>query len=114
MMEGTWRRGLLAAVVGLGVWAGLARSEEQILAPSEMPKPPAPPITRWFQRHHCCCASHHNDLGCTSGKADFMFIFGSCRTFYLEPCPQGPTPYRYAPPKATNPGSPTPGGCGCQ
>jgi hypothetical protein len=104
MTEGTWRRGFLAAMVGLGVWAGLARSEEPILAPFEEPKPPAPFLTRYFQRHNCGCASHHNDLGCTSGKADCKFIFGSCRTFFIEPCPQGPSPYRFVPPVSTRPG----------
>jgi hypothetical protein len=51
-------------------------------------------IKRWCQRKGCCCAEHHNCLGCTSGKADCNFIFGSCRTFFSEPCTQGPSPYR--------------------
>jgi hypothetical protein len=101
MKEGTWRRGVLAAVIGLGVWAGLARSEEPVPVGLESQKPPAPFLTAWFQRHNCCCASHHNDLGCTSGKADCKFIFGSCRTFFGEPCPQGPSPYWFVPPQST-------------
>jgi hypothetical protein len=40
-----------------------------------------------------CCQGTHNDYGCGSWKADCVFIFGSCRAFWGEPC-------RKAPPKA--------------
>jgi hypothetical protein len=42
--------------------------------------------------HSWCCWSHHNRLGCGSANSDLTFIFGSCRTFFGEPCLPGPPP----------------------
>jgi hypothetical protein len=44
------------------------------------------------EAHPWSCWTHHNDLGCGSFKADCAFIFGSCRTFFGEPCRRGPIP----------------------
>ncbi len=38
------------------------------------------------------CWSSFNGYGCGSLKADAAFIFGSCRTFYGEPCLKGAPP----------------------
>lgn len=38
------------------------------------------------------CWSHHNSVGCGNFKSEFVFIFGSCRSFYGEPCLQKPVP----------------------
>ena len=49
----------------------------------------------WFNRaptHPWSCWTHHNDVGCSSFKAECAFIFGSCRTFFGEPCRRGPPP----------------------
>jgi hypothetical protein len=104
----------------MGVLAGLLRAQE----PSPAPLPAAAPVQAvtpgeilgmdavpmaqsaankpsrwsrikgWLQQKDCCCADHHNCLGCTNGKADCKFIFGSCHTFFSEPCTPGPSPYR--------------------
>jgi len=103
------RNGLFALIGGLALLAGTANA--QYSSPVNMdapdpwlePPPPAPRFKAYFQRRNCCCASHHDDLGCTSGDADCKFIFGSCRTFWSEPCPQGPSPYNYVPPQSTKP-----------
>ena len=38
------------------------------------------------------CWAHHNGLGCGNIDSECKFIFGSCRTFYGEPCFRGPPP----------------------
>ena len=40
----------------------------------------------WF------CYADHNSVGCGNFCSEFNFIFGSCRTFYGEPCYKGPPP----------------------
>lgn len=67
------------------------------------------PLRDWLQNHpSICCWAHHNTLGCGSLKSECNFIFGSCRTFYGEPCLKGPSPF---------PGLPgygfAPAGCNC-
>jgi hypothetical protein len=39
-----------------------------------------------------CCWANHNTLGCGNFVSEFNFVFGSCRTFYGEPCFRGPPP----------------------
>jgi hypothetical protein len=104
-------KGFLEYIAGLALLAGTAVAQDPIPYLNDAPDPYLHPqgnvswLTAHFQRSNYCCASHHNDLGCTSGMADYMFIFGSCRTFWSEPCPQGPSPYKYVPPQSTNPRS---------
>jgi hypothetical protein len=67
-----------------------------------------------------CCWSHHNSYSCGSLKSECVFIFGSCRAWYGEPCVKGPPPIA-APPGyppltaqyygTTVPGEGHPGGC---
>ena len=38
------------------------------------------------------CWANHNSVGCGNFCSEFNFIFGSCRTFYGEPCFRGPPP----------------------
>jgi hypothetical protein len=111
-MASALRKGIFTVVAGLAFVAGTATAQQPAPVSNDAPDPylqPPPGKTGWlttyFQRHNCCCASHHNDLGCTSGMADCKFIFGSCRTFWSEPCPQGPSPYKYVPPQSTKPPS---------
>jgi hypothetical protein len=54
-------------------------------------QPPEPP--RRPQPIHDClrsvnigCFATHNSVGCGSLKAECVYIFGSCRAFYGEPC----------------------------
>jgi hypothetical protein len=39
-----------------------------------------------FNRHGYCCGQHHNWYGCGGWHAQNVFVFGSCRTFFGEPC----------------------------
>ena len=39
-----------------------------------------------FNRHGYCCGQHHNWYGCGGWHAQNVFVFGSCRTFFSEPC----------------------------
>jgi hypothetical protein len=42
-----------------------------------------------------CCDSHHDWYGCGGWRAQCAFMFGSCRTFFGEPClPAPPRGYR--------------------
>jgi hypothetical protein len=109
-MDSVLHKAFFALIAGLALTAGAAQAQQPTPGSNDAPDPylqPPPGQASWlkasFQSHNCCCASHHNDLGCTSGMADFKFIFGSCRTFWVEPCPQGPSPYNFVPPQSTKP-----------
>jgi hypothetical protein len=67
------------------------------------------PLHDWVQNHPSIgCFAHHNTLGCGSLNSECKFIFGSCRTFYGEPCLKGPPPSPFPP--GYGPG---PSGCNC-
>jgi hypothetical protein len=51
------------------------------------------------------CWSHHNLFGCGSIKSDLTFMFGSCRTFFGEPC--------LSPPPTGSGPTNQPAGCHC-
>jgi len=99
----------LSFIVGVGCWIGKVEAQE----PTPMPMPvhdgvlaPRGPIamrlthplggtqrgdlderTRTaFNRHGYCCGQHHNWYGCGGWRAQNVFVFGSCRTFFSEPC----------------------------
>jgi len=61
------------------------------------------PLANWAFNHPWYCVTHHNNMGCGSLKSDCVFIFGSCREFFVEPCYQGPSPYT-RPPRQPCPG----------
>ena len=110
-MDSVLRQAFFALIAGLALTAGPAAAQQPAPGSNDAPDPylqPPPPgqvswLKAYLQRNNCACASHHNDLGCTSGIADCKFIFGSCRTFWSEPCPQGPSPYNFVPPQSTKP-----------
>lgn len=112
-------------------WTGALPGDPNpaILSPEYVPGPglaetPAPhrgPVKKCLgkckdclNKYGLCCWSHHNSLGCSSFEAEYRFIFGSCRTFYGEPCERRPT----TPLGAGSPGAPSAygsgaGGCAC-
>jgi hypothetical protein len=51
---------------------------------------PRQPIRDCLRSLNFCCWSHHDCVGCSSAKAECAFIFGSCRTYFSEPCWKGP------------------------
>ena len=51
------------------------------------------PVRDWFQKHRPLgCWASFNGYGCQSLHSTGAFIFGSCRTFYGEPCLKGAPP----------------------
>ena len=51
-------------------------------------------VNKCLQTHGLGCAASHNSNGCTSCYARLVFVFGSCRQFFSEPCVQpGPNTY---------------------
>jgi hypothetical protein len=77
------------------------------------------PIHDWWHRGRPLgCWASFNGYGCSSLCSELAFIFGSCRTFYREPCLKGapPSPLPpdiWAPPGGAPPvtGFGRPGGC---
>jgi hypothetical protein len=99
-----FRRALLAAALGLGATAGLARAGEP---PPHYPAEagPAPADHGGGHHHHRLfprlrnlispqqplgCYSHFNDYSCNSLPSTCDFIFGGCRKFFSEACLKGP------------------------
>jgi hypothetical protein len=101
MTERWYVRAVLSAAIGLGVLAGLSRGQEpvtNILPRAEIPEYLSAPRSRlqqWWYRHPGHCWAHPNALMCGNGKDDLVFIFGSCRQFYGEPCLKNPPPSRF-------------------
>jgi hypothetical protein len=91
--------GLLALIVGLALTAGPARADE----------PPADGERHGF---FAClaqpfkktkCAIKEDTLSCSSWRTEARFVFGSCKDFFGDPCPE----------RAID-GSKGKGGCGCR
>jgi hypothetical protein len=111
-------RDLAAAIIlGLGTWSGAA-AQEPLPAPTAAPDAPAVvqpcadaatgggrfaerraavhgAVHAHYNRHGYCCAEDPAIPGCPSLCSELTFIFGSCRTFFMEPClPHPPKPAR--------------------
>lgn len=78
-------------------WAGPG-TDPAFAAPGTLP-PGTPPaehrgfFARWLDRKkQAVCRIPYPDAGCGDWHQDCIFIFGSCRAFYREPCLPGPTP----------------------
>jgi len=67
---------------------------ESIAPPVPLPPlPPPQPVKQGIcGRHGLGCWTTHYTLGCGSLKSECKFLFGSCRTFYGEPCLAPPPP----------------------
>jgi hypothetical protein len=100
-------RAALSVLIGCGVWAGLARANDpgyypktppdaKELPPGYPPVDSSPkkfPITHALFHHRPLgCWASFNGYSCSSLKSEVSFIFGSCRTFYSEPCLKGAPP----------------------
>ena len=88
--------------------------------PTEEPAPPYGLVKKCLgkckscmNKYGLCCWSHHNALGCSNFEAEYRFIFGSCRTFYGEPCERRPPATPPGAPGAPGAYGPTSGGCAC-
>jgi hypothetical protein len=103
MSDRIWVRALFAVVIGLGVAAGLARADD---VPAE--KEGCHPFRNLFRKPVECadkfkCAVKEDTLSCNSWRTEARFVFGSCKEFFGDPCPE----------RAFGHGDGK-GGCGCK
>ena len=103
-------RPALVALLGLAALAGAARAQDAETV-NPVPKPDKSyPILHFLHLPKPCWASH-NGYSCGSFQSESVFIFGSCRAFFGEPCLNGPPP----PPWDPEAGPPPPkAGCNCR
>jgi hypothetical protein len=63
--------------------------------------PPVPARSGHWWKKPCGCYANVNCEGCWNCKADYIFVFGSCRKFFSQPClkevPPVPLPEGYTP-----------------
>jgi hypothetical protein len=100
-------RAAFAAALGCGVWAGLARAQEPAPYPRTPPQatelppgyppvdstPSKTPLRDWCRlKRPCGCWASFNAYSCSSLRSEMGFLFGSCRTFFSEPCLKGAPP----------------------
>jgi hypothetical protein len=119
MATGKFAQMPLAALIGLGTLAGFVRADDGKTPGATLPPPRAvvgdqegivvtpqlegqsagaeaqqhpfgQGIKDYFQKHGWCCYSSHNSFTCGTLKSECIFIFGSCRDFFGEPCLKGP------------------------
>jgi hypothetical protein len=122
MTRSLLRRALLAAALGMGVTAGLARAdgpspapktvvEGQVATSQDAVPQEGVPCDEGAPTHHKLawlrprnvaqavhnhgpigCYANFNDYSCSSLHSECLWIFGSCRQFYGERCLKGPPP----------------------
>lgn len=100
-------RAALAVALGWGVWAGFAHAQGTVQWPRTPPEatelPPGhPPVDSTPSKtplldsirykRPCGCWASFNGYSCSSLRSELAFLFGSCRTFFGEPCLKGPPP----------------------
>ena len=100
-------RAVLVMVLGWGVGSGTAWAGGSDLYPrtppgaTELPpglpavdsSPSHRPLRDWIHHHRPLgCWSSFNGYSCSSLSSPSSFIFGSCRTFYGDPCLKGAPP----------------------
>jgi hypothetical protein len=85
--------------------AGVAFAQEGTVAPTQPAHPVAAPVAvygddipadaaapkqgrvrTFLNKHGLGCAGNHEWFGCGSCRSYTTFMFGSCRTFFGEPC----------------------------
>lgn len=89
----------LSFIVGLGCWFGRVEAqtpagneivEVREMGPLERTLPTLGrsngAVRESLNRHGYCCGQHHDWYGCGGWHAQCTFAFGSCRTFFGEPC----------------------------
>jgi hypothetical protein len=76
-------RAFLALAVALGSTAGLARADEPVVEGQKHPFLGC--LARPFKK--TSCAIHEDTLSCNSWHTECRFVFGSCKEFFGDPCP---------------------------
>ncbi len=110
MPQSLYKGAVLAAALGLAAWAGAARAQDAETVHPYVVSPAKPhPVLNFF--HIPGCWASHNGYSCSSFQSENIFLFGSCRAFFGEPCLNGPPP----PPWDPEAGPPPPkAGCNCR
>lgn len=102
MNEWLYRLGL-SFIVTLGFFTPRAPAQAPLVPPSQpydssqssplvsiLARPPLPqpaaPARPFMNAHGHCCDSSHFWYGCGGLRSQAEFVFGSCRTFFGEPC----------------------------
>ena len=75
-----------------GVVPAFHRSTGALIAEEPAKKPAHPFLAHLLHPHSWCCGSDPYNPGCDSWEDECIFLFGSCREFYGEPC------YKKSPP----------------
>lgn len=92
----------LSFIVGLGCWIGQLQAQAPAVNPAAqvtqapaavVPTKESPVIGRpdgrmrdWLHRNGYACGQSLNWYGCGGWHQQCTFVFGSCRTFFGEPC----------------------------
>ena len=89
-----WKRGLLAAALGVALCAGLARAQDPETNHPYVLNPDKPhPVMRLLHISlPAGCWASHNGFGCGNLRSDATFVFGSCRAYFGQACLKGPPP----------------------
>ena len=97
---------VLALAAGAVLWAGAARAEDvETTRPYIVDPNQKHPVLRLMHVHlPLTCWSTHNGYSCGSLRSEGVFIFGSCREFFGEPCIKGPPPPPWSPEARIPPG----------
>lgn len=89
-----WKPAVVAAAVSLALWAGAARAQDfETTHPYAIdPNKPHPILKALHVPLPLTCWASHNGVGCGSFRSESVFLFGSCRQFFGQPCLNGPPP----------------------
>jgi hypothetical protein len=117
MLQPTWTRTVLAAVIALALAAGVSYAQDfETTHPHFIdPNQPHPVLRLLHVPLPVACWASHNGFSCGSTRSEATFLWGSCRQFFGEPCLQGPPP-AWSPEARIPPGvdAPSPGRrCNC-
>ncbi len=102
----------LSLILAMGWWVQRLPAQTPIppapVAPAQAPccggaessMPPGPdqpgpyksPLRQWLNHCGVGCWTSHNSPGCGSLHSTLTFVFGSCRSFFGEPCLAPPPP----------------------
>jgi hypothetical protein len=111
MPKSFWKYTVALIVLSLVTWSSAARAQDaETVNPHPNPNK-AHPVLHFLHIPTPCCWASHNGYSCSSFQSENIFLFGSCRAFFGEPCLNGPPP----PPWDPESGPPPPkAGCNCR
>ena len=99
MPPSMWKPAVVAAALTLAFVGGVARAQDfETEHPSCLdPNQPHPVLHALHIPVPLGCWASHNGYSCGSARSEAVFIFGSCRQFFGEPCLKGPPPPPWSP-----------------